>query len=607
MRRLSADARRCLTLAGLAIAVMLSVPVVGYSAVHVVVAQVMTPCSPLTDCRLPQNHQGIVLRGGGGESVTVQLVIGFGSQALRDISFVFDVDGLRTARAWRAWSIWNVPEVAVPVRLQLGGADMASVAGGTFEDAVVPRFDLPDVRERAAGEGAFVSCPVYVECELPRGRAGQYAGTLTMLSEGRAVAQIPVRVEVLPYDLPMVPDFIVEMNSYGDWTRLLAPDMDSYHAVHRLFRRFRTTFTLVPYRQDGSVVLSFMEPVVTVHSGGLAADWQAFREANRPLFDGTAFADGQPVTHFVLPFRYGWPAKSERVGKEGSGNQMQKEAARNDGLRQAVKTFLIEQGWLGTDGRVKGTRFQEFHNENPEHGSRAPWFLDEPRAMKDLEGHELYTGLSIGGFLAYRLDVSDWRRVRVGLERVGALVDDWFVSTNSAYLDKEAIAFFRGLQARREAGRLATAGWLFGYGELPGFVKEGNAVSWAALVGELCRYWGMGLDGYAQWITDVWKPAKRPELPLHARPLYFANAGGARTFFWPGQYLGVNGPLPSLRLFAVRQAVQMTDTAALVCKRYPERCADVRLRLASLSPQDERDVIACMQELQNLLSEHGEQ
>ncbi|UZP67560.1 hypothetical protein N1030_00925 [Desulfovibrio mangrovi] len=607
MRRLSADVRRCLTLAGLALAVLLSVPAAGYCAVQVAVAQVLTPCSPLTDCRQPQNHEGIVLRGGGGESVTVQLVIGFGSQALRDISFVFDVDGLHTAHAWRAWSIWNVPEVAVPVRMQLGGADRASVAGGAIEDAVVPRFDLPDVREGAAGEGAFVSCPVYVECELPRGKAGQYAGTLTMLSEGRAVAQIPVRVDVLPYDLPMVPDFIVEMNSYGDWTRLLAPDVDSYLAIHRLFRRFRTTFTQVPYRQDGSAVLPFMEPVVTVHSGGLAADWQAFREANGPLFDGTAFADGQPVTHFVLPFRYGWPAKSDRAAKEGSGNQKQREAARNDGLRQAVKTFLIEQGWLAADGGVTGTRFQEFHNENPEHGSSAPWFLDEPRTMKDMEGHGLYTGLSIGGFSAYRIDVSDWRRVRGGLERVGNQVDDWFVSTNPLYLNKEAIAFFHGLQARREAGRQATAGWLFGYGELPGFVREGNAVSWAALVAELCRYWSMGLDGYAQWITDVWKPAKRPELPLYARPLFFANAGGARTFFWPGRYLGVNGPLPSLRLFAVRQAVQMTDTAALVCKRYPERCADVRVRMASLSPQDERDVIACMQELQNLLSEHGEQ
>lgn len=575
-------------------------------AVTVRVIQDLTPSSGMAGYGQDDSRSSITLRGGGGEQVVVQLLVRTDAPPLKDISFVIDVAGLDRMSAWRSWSIWNVPEVAVPVLIK---GSLQPVLPSVFRPAEAgrfPRFDLPDAnasggRNPKEALPSAASCSVYIECELPRGKAGTYTGSLRMLSEGRSVVQIPMQVDVLPYDLPETPDFIVEMNSYGDWTHLLAPTVANYHAIHRLFRHFRSTFTLVPYRQDGSAVLPFLEPAVKDQTGGIAMDWQDFVKANGPLFDGTAFADGHPLSHFLLPFRYGWPEHGARDSDPRSA-----ELRRNAGLRQAMKVFFAEKGWVAEeDGR--SPRFQEFHNENPEHGSNGPWFMDEPRTQQDLEGHALYTSLKVDGFPAYRVDISDWRRVREGLERVGSHVDDWFISVNPAYLDGEALAIFRDLQGQRGSDAANREGWLFGYGELAGFVREGKAVSHAALVAELCRYWSMGLDGYAQWVTDLWKPANHPELPLGARPLYFANAGGVRTFFWPGTYLGVDGPLPSLRLFAVRQAVQMMDTASLVCNRYPKRCEEVRARLASLSSEDERENRMYMQGLQTILTEHGEQ
>lgn len=571
-------------------------------AVTVRVIQDLTPSSGMAGYGQDDSRSSITLRGGGGEQVVVQLLVRTDVPPLKDISFVFDVVGLDNLKAWRSWSIWNVPEVGVPVLIKgpMQPALQATEAGR------FPRFDLPDAnalggRPLTEALPSVASCSVYIECELPRGKAGTYAGRLSMLSEGMTVAQIPVQVDVLPYDLPETPDFIVEMNSYGDWTRLLAPTVANYYAIHRLFRHFRSTFTLVPYRQDGSAVLPFLEPVVKGYTGGIAMDWQDFLKANGPLFDGTAFADGHPLSHFLLPFRYGWPVHGAR-----DGDPRLAELRRNAGLRQAMRAFFAEKGWV-TEKERPHTRFQEFHNENPEHGSNGPWFMDEPRTQQDMEGHALYTSFKVDGFPAYRVDISDWRRVRNGLERMGSYVDDWYISVNPAYLDGEALAIFRDLQGQRGSDAANQEGWLFGYGELAGFVRDGKAVSHAALVAALCRYWSMDLDGYAQWITDLWKPANEPELPPEARPLYFANAGGARTLFWPGTYLGVDGPLPSLRLFSVRQAVQMIDTASLVCRRHPERCKAVRERLASLSSEDERENRMYMQGLQTILTEHGEQ
>lgn len=490
----------------------------------------------------------ITLRLARGETGAFQLVLSpDAGERLEDIRIVVELAGEVSWKAYRAWHIWDVAEVAVPV------------------DGEGASFDIPSrlPLERPA-EGAYRAFAAVVELHAPPGLgAGRLRGTVRVAWKGGG-ASLPLVLTVLPLTLPARPAFLLEMNSYGDYLRLLPGDVGTFLAIHRLFRHFRCTFTLVPYRQAGDPVLPFLVPVAMADK---MADFTAFDAALTGLFTGSAFADGQPVSHFLLPFQADWPAPLET---EASAYE-----TRNVRLRQAFARHIADEGW-------RATRFQEFHNENPEHGARVPWRLDEPVTARDMAGHERCLGYRAqacaaeGGAcpLQYRIDVSNWRPVRGWLLRLAADgATDWSVSADPAFLDKDAVVFFRR----------AGAAWLLAYGELPGFRSENRPVSWARFPALLARFAALGLDGFAQWQVDRWQDAPREGVPEAAVPLLYSNAAGARDLIWPGTFLGRSGPLPSLRLFALREGINLLDYLALAQQCHPEKQADYRAALAGVS------------------------
>ena len=395
---------------------------------------------------------------------------------------------------------------------------------------------------------------------------------------------MPIQVAVAPFALPDRPGFTLEMNSYGDYLRLLPADAETYRSIHRLFRHFRCTFTLVPYRQDGSALLDFLAPVPAADG---AADFTAFDAALAGLFDGTAFADRQALSHFILPLRADWPC--------AQGTDEHRYASGNVAMRQALARHITAMGWAST-------RFQEFHNENPEHGAKTPWRLDEPASTRDLAGHERFLGYqdqaragwSGNSPLLYRIDISRWKPLRLGLQRMTGRVTDWSVSADPRFCDLEAIRFFRSLGGQ----------WLVAYGELDGFQNQGQSTPWTVFPVRLARFFQLGLDGFAQWQADRWQHKEIADVPVARAVLFHSNAAGARDFMWPGTALGLAGPMPSLRLFPLREGLNVLDYVILAGKHHPELAEGLRRRLAALSGAEA--FYAFKAELAAILAERGD-
>ena len=503
-----------------------------------------------------------------GEVAAFQLVfLPEPGERLQDIRLGVDLAGL-TWRAYRAWPIWGVPEVAV-----LLGQDH-------------PAFDLPgNLPGEQEAEKDFRAFTTVVEIEVPRGQpSGDLDGQIQVIWHG-GERRLPLRLSVLPLALPKRPGFTLEMNSYGDYLRLLPSDRETYLGLHRLFRHFRCTFTLVPYRQDGSPILDFLAPAVD-SDGRL--DFTTFDKSLAGLFDGTAFADRQPLSHFLLPLRAGWPA--------AYGGPPGLYAARNITARQALARHILDKGW-------SATRFQEFHNENPEHGAKVPWRLDEPASDKDLAGHEMFLdyvsqacqNLACRQSLRYRVDISDWRPLRPDLRDMAGRVTDWSISADPRFLDSQTVRFFQDLGGQ----------WLMAYGELGGFQTHGRPTPWSAFVTRLARFYLLGLNGYAQWQVDRWRTSQTTDMPLAQAALNASSAAGARDFIWPGLALGLTGPLPSLRLFALREAINIFDYLNSAEKVQPRKAREFRRRLATLDGVQAGEIYAFKAELAEIAVSRG--
>ena len=523
-----------------------------------------------------------------GETVAFQLVFRWKpGERLENIGVDLDLPGALSVRAFRAWCIWDTPEVAVPLD---GGA---------------PPFDLPSrlpMERELFAEKGYRTWSAWVELTVPRGAGPEpMEGAVSVSWSGERRAVFPVRVDLLPVQLPYRPTFVMEMNSYGDWKRLLPVTARTYVGLHRLFRRFRTTFVQVPYRQDGTLPLPFLAPRVIEEGGRVRLDWTAFDKALSGLFDGDAFPDGQPLSHYLLPLSAWWPVPFNELGRDPAHWRRVNVEVR----RQMAERFRA-RGW-------GGTRFEEFHNETPVAGKNGiAWRLDEPVTEADLNGYELFLDLrdaaakgaavALEDVLPYRVDISQWRELRPQVERLGPRVRDWAVSMLPQYLDAGTVDLFRKL----------SPGWLLAYGEFAGFNGGGKPLPLSTIAGQIVRLGRLGVDGAEQWAVDYWrhKAVPRPgapdeTVPYEAVPLFYANAAGGRDFIWPAMFFGPevssSGALPSLRLLAVRDAVNLLDLAHQVRALHPKASVRVDRALAAVDGADWRTLRAARRELVAIL------
>lgn len=478
--------------------------------------------------------KAIKLTAAKGEILSFQLVITREpGDVIEGIRVEVDAPDLEQIDTARAWCIWGTPEIAVPLK-------------GTNTT-----FDLPSKipsEVKLFTDESFVAWPAWVEFAVPRKASGNLKGKVTVTAEkGLAESSFPLEIKVLPFEMPRRPNLIVEMNSYGDYTKHLGKGLIPYKKIHKLMRRHRCTFVEVPYNQGGNIH-EHLAPRVNRTTGDV--NWTGFDKRMAGLFDGSAFEDGQPVSHFIMPFCYSWPSPFNKYRSDPDEYRRV-----NIAVRKSLIKHIKEKGWTRTV-------FQEFHNENPQVGAKCPWHLDEPRSAKDLKGHELYTGfhreaikeLPEGVRFNYRIDVSHWKRIQKPLRKLAPSIDDWVVSRDPKYLNANSAPMFRKWADARK-------GLFLEYGEVAGFNSNGKKTNWSAFIKYTRDCWVHRSDGFEQWMIDMWKRKG------DKTPLFYSNAAGARDLIWPGKSFGVDGPLPSLRLKAIREGTNLFDYAKLAAAK----------------------------------------
>ncbi|MGH7145481.1 MAG: hypothetical protein ACREJ2_15330 [Planctomycetota bacterium] len=514
-----------------------------------------------------------------GETMTVQLVFtDWESHPLQGIDIHLDLPQVADQQAWRAWCIWGAPEIAVP---------LAKPA---------PSFDLPSkssLEVEPFSKGVYKAWSAGIDFTVPRDtKPGSYTGTLVVTAKsGMEPQKFPVALEVLPFDLPRRPTLLVEMNSYGDYEKFLKRDPATYIAIQRLMRAHRCSFVEIPYDHAGSIDPGYLAPqVIHGKDGALAFDWKEFDAAVGPVLDGSAFADKVPVTHFTLPFNYNWPV-SFRMNSQNPA-EYRKE---NIEARKLFAAHFREKGW-------KDTVFVEFHNEK-KNGS-IHWDLDEPQSASDLQGHELFAGFLEdalkdeapgGATFRYRVDISNWKRSGSALEKLAPKIQFWSVSRDPGFLNATSAAMFRKFAD-------AQHGWVIDYGELEGFESGGKLVNGSTFDRYARNCWELHLNGYEQWMIDLWA-CKGRNAPTE--PLMYSQAAGARDLIWPGNYFGSAEPLPSLRLKAIRESMNLIDYATMAEQKRPEKKAAIDALIHGLDSDTAASHFAAKAELAGMLKEKG--
>ena len=396
-------------------------------------------------------------------------------------------------------------------------------------------------------------------------------------------AVLNVELEVGNFTLPDQLNLDVDLMNYGflnierGWTDVVL-DSPRHRAIEREFFRqahaHRMTFAIVPYNHDGSIPKGGKPELAGVGDNVHVADWTSWDERYGPLLSGDAFADlprgKQPVAHFFLPYNLMWPSDMR---------YWQKPEYRTEHLRisQEFRQHLSEKGWTTP-------LYQIYYNHKENYGF-FPWNLDEPTRAEDLDalsylGAILKESFPQGGLpkVAFRMDIGHFhcennpecehRRStsQTVVQTLGTKVDLWNINgphywANLPEVRKlkaqgKTVYFYSGTpQVNEPLLRSVFWGWL-------GYKYEADGVC----------FWDA--TDWTDWDTDA----------MPADP--YTNAGGHyRGFsmiFYPGSKFGFDGPIPSIRLKAMRRGLQDFETLRLI-EKTGIRSSEELVRLADES------------------------
>ncbi|MGH1361910.1 MAG: hypothetical protein ACRBF0_00045 [Calditrichia bacterium] len=249
---------------------------------------------------------------------------------------------------------------------------------------------------------------VWLEVLIPaEATTGTFIGEL-IVETSTTSKLLQLSVEVIEDTSNSIP-FQLDMNEYGYKYHRAAPKDTLPEQRNRLDRRAHqfardhyAVLNPLPYRSQRGI--PYQTAIPTLLNNDLLnpqLDWRAFDERFGPLFDGSAFPDGQPLRHAYLPFNPEWPAPlilhfSDR----------QKYEAVWQAFADAYITHFKERGWTNTV-------FQIYNNQKPGENNRIPWNLDEPKSIEDYRALNYYQQLTERVFanagpvdIRFRLDIS---------------------------------------------------------------------------------------------------------------------------------------------------------------------------------------------------------
>lgn len=412
---------------------------------------------------------------------------------------------------------------------------------------------------------------IYVEVFVPAdAKPGRYAGTLRVSAGGRALPEVPVRLEVAAATLPVEAAFTFSLNTYD------TPGGAEERARYALAHDHRTTLAVLHYSHSGTYTDGCVPPVTGTGAAARVADWTGFDARFGPLLDGTAFADtsrpGAGLDHFYLALSEHYPVP---MAEGYRWNALRWEDHwKSAGTVQQGFTPAMQQAWVAVAKdyaahiTAKGWRtgFQVYLNDKYFYKQVDPktkqpgrgvsfWLLDEPMHADDFLALRFFGDLlrRAGGGprspLRYRADVSrpEWGR---------DLLDD-VLDLNVSGAWPEQAALLDGFKA--SSGQA-----IWTYGDTPAANTSALAIPAQAL-----DLYVHGIDGYVPWQVL----GEDANWTTHA----------TTAVILPGASRGIPGPVATLRLKAYRRAAQDVEYLRLYAAKREWAADDPkRLRLRML-------------------------
>lgn len=440
------------------------------------------------------------------------------------------------------------------------------IGGAYYPDALVPCESgqvFQQITERNAVPKQRFAV-LWVDLFVPRSAApGTYKGEVRIVSGGLADTH-HVHLEVLGTTVPNEMTLTMDLNSYAD---SLSHQYDhlrgrrsryrdgSYFAVERQYYRLahehRTLLHVLPYKHSGSMPESFFPELEGGGKSIRVKDWSLFDEHYAPYLDGSAFANTKrgaiPLTHMYLPFNFHWPADYAKFGMKGYRTEFTT-------IFRDFHDRFTKKGWLDTS-------FELFFNHKKRY-KLFPYDGDETRFIWDEKINDIFYDMAKdvlerkdGARFVFRTD-SSWS-YGSHYQKYADIIKLWVVNQQIFMWYPEALPVFRAK---------GCSVWVYGEAQPIQVNLLGTVLTPLACA-------ALGIDGF-----NYWNSVNAGEDWQHT-----PAGNGRTTLFYPGERLfNVSGPIPSLRLKVLRNALQLAECMVRWI-REEQRTEDQEKRRAALS------------------------
>ena len=438
-------------------------------------------------------------------------------------------------------------------------------------------FDIPDSRIHNFSNKCQA---VWVDLYIPHNAAaGDYQGKIAVFSDQQGVFEINIQLQVYDFTLPDKCNYDFEFNHYGsmasNWPGGTPPSAEAFlefeRNSYRLLHKNRVRLNRVPYTQGGnpsSWLKEGMWPVLEGEGENIhVKDWSAWDERFGPYLSGSAFADlprsSAPVDHWMLPFNHRFPSEFNDYWHGDTLDfpyigTMPAYDAENIAIMKEFEEHLNEKGWTEP-------LYHIFYNEKGrgKFSNQLSWYLDEPVNQRDFEAIRFYSELFHEGFTNTIRSIEELGDAQVELSGFPEPSDARFVfrldfgrqTLNNHYLDGyvdlwnigggpgEGRYYLSEVQERVAKGEMDMYYGPWAYA-LDGYNLD---LIWSAW-----NNWRRRATGLELWDTMGWSNDMTSNWDAVVSTYY----SGLTTYMYPGYRLGLNTPLPTLRMKQIRRGVQ---------------------------------------------------
>ncbi|MFH1074041.1 MAG: glycoside hydrolase domain-containing protein [Candidatus Firestonebacteria bacterium] len=394
---------------------------------------------------------------------------------------------------------------------------------------------------------------VWVDIKIPKNiSAKEYKGKVKV-NAGTNKKELDLALKVLDFQIPDKRNFELDVNSYSSpvqkkWGFTSPFEEKSYELekkYYQLVNEHRGRLNVMPYgSQSGKPNEGGYVPETSGSGADMkVTDWSKYDKRNGPYFDGSAFSDGNPISEHYLPFNPLWPSNFVNYDKNRSKYEAEWEAM----AKEFIKHFK-EKKW-------DTTIFQIFLNQKEQSG-HVPWNLDEPVKKAHYEALAYYANLTHRIFknsapvnFKYRMDIGhvdcnhkEYRSANA--RKILDPIDTWVISKKHTDVIPAAV------KELRNAGKTVFA---YGGGSLfDASLLDSRSTAWMG--------WKIGYEGFCFWNICGLKKEKDPYGKADG------DSNGFDLIIYPGKLLGLDEPLPSVRLKASRRGCYDYEYMVLASK-----------------------------------------